>query len=811
MIRTNLNQGSYLPHFFNNPAFNLSEVNFTSEEKSENGGLNILLGKHSFTYLRDTIRHIDAFDLDGNMVPFDRFLDTIKIKINSQNLFKTGKYLSRVFRPVKYGAHLPKLSVYINSNYDLSLVDGITLVSKRLTKMAGWNAKTGESAQFTLFYKDGFVKGHCIITDKIKSDVVIYNGNIKTDIQFFGGYYIAFEPVKLKRGVVLDIQTLLNLYDLFGGEQYFQWFVETVNKFKTDFANGILNDWLYNEDDEDTDFTLQRAISAGIDYRRYPGLIRSGWSMFYKSLVRIASKKNGNPDFRIPIDFGYRGYLRVDLRFHDCYGNFQNRTQSACLDKYGNFWINSELVEKMFKILGGADQDDNVAIIPVAKDKAVIYRNPNQFGEFQVIDLEYDGINVKNFAKLIGSIPTKQIKAENNNSSGNEFLSKMHNIYLNMYKPSMDSGIVEYNTLWLAKTLTKILYNDSHIGLAANAEMIMVSLRLLDDYGKKLFMELKSKFNWNLEKIIDSTVKDAEDVSSEIETIRAFYDYCVENEIPVPLCLAHRAPEKYRDKLSYIEDNLHPLDELYKALKQIIEMVNEEILGKGTGALRIKGCIDFCQPEIDKVARMFPQNEYKTRALELFHEYNSKVAKILSEDIETDELKNDLIKQVQREIADKLEELDEEAIMKIIQVWMLKIYLSEKAIHDSILWNKHIAPYTIKLLVLANSTEEISEKACCIEQSLSTQHPATEKKEMQTQEVKAIRVWHPEPILADQLQGIQKMLVENRNVKLGEKSLFLGDECSLANGEYKVVLIRQALSKVTGKPLNHSIVINYLP
>ena len=34
---------------------------------------------------------------------FNQFLEKLGIKVSSGNLFKTGKYLSRVFRPVKYG------------------------------------------------------------------------------------------------------------------------------------------------------------------------------------------------------------------------------------------------------------------------------------------------------------------------------------------------------------------------------------------------------------------------------------------------------------------------------------------------------------------------------------------------------------------------------------------------------------------------------------------------------------------------------------------------------------------------------------
>ena len=36
------------------------------------------------------------------------------------------------------------------------------------------------------------------------------------------------------------------------------------------------------------------------------------------------------------------------------------------------------------EVKGGADQDDSVAIIPVEDGRAVIYRNPNQYGEYGI-------------------------------------------------------------------------------------------------------------------------------------------------------------------------------------------------------------------------------------------------------------------------------------------------------------------------------------------------------------------------------------------------------------------------------------------
>jgi hypothetical protein len=81
----------------------------------------------------------------------------------------------------------------------------------------------------------------------------------------------------------------------------------------------------------------------------------------------------------------------------------------VCLDRLGNLWIHPEDAEEFLEIKGGADMDDSVCIIPVEDNKAVIYRNPNQYGEYGIHKIVYDGIEIKEVNKTIGSIPYKRV------------------------------------------------------------------------------------------------------------------------------------------------------------------------------------------------------------------------------------------------------------------------------------------------------------------------------------------------------------------------------------------------------------------
>ena len=231
-VKSNITQGVYRSHFFDLAGFNLKEVKFSSmffDKDKDLVELALLRESFSFAYLReDKLRTIDVFDCMNNKIMFNQFLEKLGIKVSSGNLFKTGKYLSRVFRPVKYGSFYKELDVYVNEEkkYSGAVTDGISLISLSLAHSLGWkDAKVNMSGQFTLFYKDGLVKGHCVVSDKIKSDVVIYGiQNIKKDISLSDDlYYVTLEPVKLGKSLRLDIQSLLNLWHLFGTEQYLEW------------------------------------------------------------------------------------------------------------------------------------------------------------------------------------------------------------------------------------------------------------------------------------------------------------------------------------------------------------------------------------------------------------------------------------------------------------------------------------------------------------------------------------------------------------------------------------------------------------
>jgi hypothetical protein len=820
-VEYNLNQGCYTPKFFELEEYGLSKISINSTEYSSgNAEKELLIGDHSFAYLReDKVRTIDAYHTSVNKIPFNDFTTKFGVRIKSNNLFKTGKYLSRVFRPVRYAGHFKNIKIHINHNPKLmgKVTDGISLISLSLAKVLGWGkAEAGMSAQFTFFFEDGLVKGNCVISDKIHHDVIVYgNENIKTEISLGNGIqYISLEPLKLSNTLRMDIQSLLNLWNLFGAEQYLDWAYKGIVEFKSDLMSGKLNNWLDDFDELDAEayetetWTLRQAIRHKLDYTRFPGLVRQGWTMFRSGMRQFALSGKGEPKFRIPVPGGLRGYIRVDLRDHDSDGNFTSNKDPEVvhLDKFGNLWIHPDSVIEFMEVKGGADMDDGVAIIPVENDQAVIYRNPNQFGEYGIHKISYENITVDKINKLVGTVTQKTLNAETQPHCINEVLNPLLQSYINKL-PAKVQQPVEYVINNLLKTLFRITNNSASIGLAANAEMIRSAIGISDP---ELFKKLFKDYNWNLERIIDSTVKEGVSASSDMEAVSNLINYIVENHITVPKALSYRFSKKLRSELNFYES--HPLDNLLDAIKYFLDEADIEILGKGSASRgnRIKGIIDNLEIPLQEIGLSAISNPLSELASSLLKNYNRKIAILLekSKDMELAEReiqRQEGIERIQEELLVTLSVYNEEDRQLLVQHWAYEIYRSEKAPHDSILWIgdkdnlSGTTMDTIKMLAALGIAYNVQINA--------TQKSRTIIKKKFDTSLNQVRVWSKNNINSNDFDSVTELLVVKKEAVLGDKLLNIGDENEIEDGLYKIKTIVQSQSKKNKSLLKNSLTI----
>lgn len=816
-ISNNIDQGSYRPFFFDLAELKLSRVEYSTSFFDEGAAeINLLNGNFSFCYLReDKLRKIDVYDESSSRIRFDEFLERFGIKIKSKNLFKTGKYISRILRPVKYGGYFKNLDVHINLNpaYAGKVTDGLSLISINLAKRLGWSsAAANKSAQFTFFSKLGLVKGHCVVSSQIDHDLVIYgHDNIKNEICLDNELqYITLEPVKLGKTLRLDFQSLLNLWQMFGPEQYLSWAYSSISRYKEDLFSGKLSDWLDDFDEievsdfENEQWLLKKAIWKKVEYWRYPGLVRQAWSMFRNSMQRFGEKLSGDPSFRIPVPSAKRGYIRVDLRNHDQDGNFTPTVKegNVTLDDLGNLWIHPADAEEFLYTLGGGDMDDAAAVIPIVGNCAVIFRNPNQYSEVVIRKISYEGIKVSDFHELIGSIKSKKYSKDVNVSSINSTVSSPNKL-LNKFMAQACSLIQyeDYTLGNLLRRLTMITSNRASVGVSSNAEMIRSTVGIR---SKTEFNKLCRMFNWNLEHIIDATVKEGVDCKSDMEAVRGLVNYVVENKIPMPKAIVHRFSEKLRTQIT--QASKHPLDELLDAIKQIVDNADLEVLGKGciSKSNRIAGRIDRCDVPVIELGLRNLSNPLADLAISIQRDYNKRIA-ILLDTAKDDETKNAGIQSIQLNLLNKLNSLSLVERQYLINAWAYEIYRSPKLVNDSVLWVRSTgelrgtAEDMLSLISDVGLAMHIKKNGCV---------KRVEEIKIFSPELLSIRVWSKEEITQEIFAALTTIEVVGKEVIAGSIKINLGDENTISDGCYSIREVTQAYSRKNGcRVLKNSLTI----
>jgi hypothetical protein len=817
-VENNVSQGKYTPKFFELAGLNLNRVVFSSHFFDETDvEKEIVLGNYSFAYLRESkLRTVDIYDSDGAYISFERFVNRIGIAIESKNLFKTGKYLSRVFRPAKYGMFFSGLDIHINKKplYAGKITDGISLISLNLAKELGWiNAEVNKSAQFTLLFKGGLVKGHCVVSDKIEHDIVIYGqDNIRDEISFTRDCaYVAIEPVKLSTTLRMDIQSLLNLWELIGDKQCFSWAVKGIESFKRDLLSGKLAEQLDDFDDitrekyEEQTWLLKKAIWHKLDYRRFPGLMRLAWQMYRNSISRYGCR-GGFASFRIPVAGGIRAYLRVDLRDHDGEGNFEakNSCNNATVDKYGNLWVQPEEITELTRILGGADEDDNISIVPLEDGKALLYRNPNQRGEYVITNISYEGIEVTDYNKLVGSIPQKPVE-----TAKKEVATATDNPLINLYLSAQIefTGILPYTKANLLRTFNKIAQNSANIGIVANAEMIRSAIGITEP---ALARKLTRLYSWNLERVIDSVVKDGVSCGEDLSAVESLISYVAENGVELPKCLLNRIPESKREKTVFV--NAHPVDKLLEAVMFVVNQADKEILGSGSVSKgnRVPGAIDKCDVPLIEIAESNFDNPLFDAAMDLLKRYNKRMAILLDSTKDYDEFEREQarkagIEEIQRSLLSSMNVYAAEERLLIVKAWAYEIYKGDKAVHDSILWISSIDELqgtgddTIEMLANIGLSAHVKKNGGV------TRYTEIKRTELQ---LLPIRVWSKEFLSAEKFTSLTEILIQNKTVLVGDRLLNLGEECQLGDGVYSIRNIRPCYSrKNPSHQLKNSIVV----
>ena len=315
------------------------------------------------------------------------------IDATSKDITKAAKYLGRLLRPFRYySMETPTMAV---EPMDVDVfMDGWTCsvdiqYCQDVLKVPG--IQLGDRLEITAITNKGLLKGHGSVGEHFNANVILYGDQHKQIVKSSGLEWFAVEPLHGSSEAFLDIQTLVNLgARVFPDENLQKWISDTIIKAVVKTRDTDLPALLSN-----TSVVIKDPIKISADnwnLRRMamhnlsamlPVLVRKTYN-FHRSGIR---KLN---NLRVKIPGAIRRYITPDLTGVVTAGSITIKGQS--------FYISRDDANWLHKLHGGSDSDDSFVLIPITDNRVLLYRNPNQLGEWSVMKIQdsdhaFDDIN----------------------------------------------------------------------------------------------------------------------------------------------------------------------------------------------------------------------------------------------------------------------------------------------------------------------------------------------------------------------------------------------------------------------------------
>ncbi len=298
------------------------------------------------------------------------------VKGTSQ-ILKTGKYLGRILRPFRY-CTFDKPGIHVeNTNPDD--YDGFSLIDQGFVEKCGLKTNLGDRVEVTMLTEQGLIKGHGEIRN-LDMDAVVFGEQFKHQVK--GLSFNGFEKLKRSTEVYLDIQTIINIPELW--EFIPDWIDQMLVEVLTNIRDGKLPEFMNRIDglDFNGDGSLQRekwVLKRLVQHQIpliFPWMIRRVWHFYREYLIRPAK-------LRVRVPGAIRAYLTPDILVKEPTVN-----SGSCIIRGANLYISRKDKNWICTLLGGADFDDSIVCIPITDNRILLYRNPNQFGEWLTLKIQ---------------------------------------------------------------------------------------------------------------------------------------------------------------------------------------------------------------------------------------------------------------------------------------------------------------------------------------------------------------------------------------------------------------------------------------
>src|ERR1035437_8844640 len=311
----------------------------------------------------------------------------------------------------------------------------------------------------------------------------------------------------------------------------------------------------------------------------------------------------------------------------------------------------------------------------------------------------------------------------------------------------------------------------------------------------KLQRKLIKDYPWNLERVIDASIKDGVDASEDMNSVSNMYEYIKCNEIKIPKTLIGRIPEKYRVEMKIAKD--HIVDQLLAAINLLIDKADKDILGSGsvTKGNRVPGLIDRCEVPLIEIGITAIANPLFDKATIMLRNYNRQIAIMLEqtkEEPNKELLRREGIEKVQSVLRENLALYSSDERSLLVNSWAFTIYKSASAVHDSILWiadNEGLTGTAVDTINMLSNVGEAwhIKKNGTIERYHEIKQPEVN--------INSIRVWEKNELNISDFSDISEIVIDNKNVLVGEHLLNLGDENKIPDGVYIVREVTPSISR----------------
>lgn len=421
-----------------------------------------------------------------------------------------------------------------------------------------WELKHAKRVEFTLMTEQGQDKGHAMVMDDLRADLVLPQ-DTKSQVKLVNGQvFIGLTPVHSADEMRLDIQSLINFYPFFDLPQLAQWLDEEGKLFIQAVQSGVVGEAMSRLDPDGSLADIER-------WHLHEYFVSGGHTMWFGSMVRGLMnqhlKRLGNATLgklRLPVPGG-RYYVMTDA-----VGDRNVGRGELCLDPAsGTAWVNADdWCDYIAGVLGGADQDDALWIFPFTdhdgEQKLLAWRSPNQCGEY-VIFRPSPNSHILTWATVTDPIlypgaDSRLLVPRIDTASVN---------YLHLVNEQTAGGLGEgenYSIDGMQATLERARSNQGVLGQYCNALML----------AKALYNQLPTHPPAPLEMVIDGSVKTGVDLSPVREWCFGFSAQIVKQRTAIPAILQNRLSLTNR-RVSCLISMDHWLDRLVAVIQSHIQ------------------------------------------------------------------------------------------------------------------------------------------------------------------------------------------------------------------------------------------------